>query len=171
VSPIEVVTKPVKCFNCKTKDSRFLKMDDSLIAEALSMFTALPVLPTVVLPEPSVNLAAIVKADVRKSPPAMGLLRQGFLGPSSSAVPVDPQPTPDGSVGVLSSALVVRDVSSPVTLLDWALSSVKNVCPVVGVSGDEDQTVALLTAIGEDNLWEVKEACSSSRGKRKLLIL
>jgi hypothetical protein len=77
------------------------------------MFTALPVLPIVVLPEPSVNIAATVKADVRKSPPARGFLRRGFLGPSSSAVPVDPQPTPDVSVGVSSSALVVRDACPP----------------------------------------------------------
>jgi hypothetical protein len=59
----------------------------------------------------------------------------------------------------------------PVTPLDWALYSVKNVCPVVGVFSDEDQTVALLTAIGEDNLREVKGACSYSRGKRELLNL
>jgi hypothetical protein len=30
----------------------------------------------------------------------------------------------------------------PVTLLDWALYCVKNVCPVVGVSSNEDQTMA-----------------------------
>ncbi|GLT53251.1 hypothetical protein SLA2020_265360 [Shorea laevis] len=65
-----------------------------------------------------VQMAAIVKADVRKSPPARGCLRRGFLGLSSSAVPVDPQPTPDGLVGVLSSALAVRDVCSPCHSLD-----------------------------------------------------
>lgn len=71
-------------------------------------------------------------------------------------------------VGVSSSALVVRDVGEegdfpfpldvcpPVTPLDWALYSVKNVCPVVGVFGDKDQTMALLTAISEANLREVK---------------
>jgi hypothetical protein len=44
---------------------------------------------------------------------------------------------------------------------------------VVGVSceGFEDQTVALLTAIGEDHSWEVKEAYSKSRGRRELLNL
>ncbi|GLT61164.1 hypothetical protein SLA2020_338880 [Shorea laevis] len=70
------------------------------------------------------------------------------------------------SVGVLSSALVVRDTCSPVTPLDWALFNVKNICRVVGVSGDKDQTVALLTAIGEDNLQKVKGASSYSKGKR-----
>jgi hypothetical protein len=45
-----------------------------------------------------VQMAAIVKVDVRKSPPVRGCLWGGFLGLSSSAVPVDPQPTPDGLV-------------------------------------------------------------------------
>jgi hypothetical protein len=44
---------------------------------------------------------------------------------------------------------------------------------VVGVlcEGLEDQTVALLTAIGEDHSWEVTEAYSKSRGRRELLNL
>lgn len=65
----------------------------------------------------------------------------------------------------------MRDVCSPVTPLDWALYSVKNVCLVVGVSSDDDQIVALLTAIGEDNLPEVRGACSLSKGTRELLNL
>ncbi|GLT69140.1 hypothetical protein SLA2020_413160 [Shorea laevis] len=107
-------------------------MDDSLIAEVVSMFIALPVLPIVVLPESSVKIAVTVKADVRKSPPVSGFLRRGFLKPSSSVVPVDPQPSPNVLVGVSSSALVVKDVCPLVTPLDWTLYSVKNVDLVVG---------------------------------------
>ena len=44
---IPVVTKPVKCHNCKTKDSRFLKMENSLIVEAVSKFVTTPVLPSI----------------------------------------------------------------------------------------------------------------------------
>lgn len=91
VHPVSLIeaTKPVKCYNRRTKDSRFSKMDDSLIAEAMMMFTP-KVLPTIVFPEPFVKLEANVKAVVRKSPPARGFLWRGFLRPSSSAVSVDP---------------------------------------------------------------------------------
>jgi hypothetical protein len=75
--------------------------------------------------------------------------------------------------------LVVRDDGEegdfwpPITLLDWALFCVKNVCPMVGVSceGVEDQTMALLTAIDEDSPWEIKRVCFISRGRRELLNL
>ena len=76
----------------------------------------------------------------------------------------------------LSSVLVVRDDGEegdfcpPITSLDWALFCVKNVCPRVGVSCD-DQTMALLTAIDEDSPWEIKGVCSISRGRRELLNL
>jgi hypothetical protein len=43
----------VECYNRKTKDSKFSKIDDNLIAKVMSMFTAPPVLPTVALLEPS----------------------------------------------------------------------------------------------------------------------
>jgi hypothetical protein len=65
-------------------------MDDSLIAEAVLMFTAPPVLPNVMLPELSVKIAATMKADVQKSPAVRGFLWRGFLRLSSSVVPVDP---------------------------------------------------------------------------------
>jgi hypothetical protein len=65
------------------------------------------------------------------------------------------------------------DFWPPITLLDWALFCVKNVCPMVGVSceGVEDQTMALLTAIDEDSPWEIKRVCFISRGRRELLNL
>ncbi|GLT66248.1 hypothetical protein SLA2020_386230 [Shorea laevis] len=94
VSLFVVETKPMKCYNRKTKDNMFMKMDDRLIVDAMSMLTAPPVLPIVVLPKPSVNIVATVKADVRKSPSVRGFLQLGFL-PSFSAVPIHPQPTPD----------------------------------------------------------------------------
>lgn len=36
------IPKPVECYNRKRRDNRFLNMDDSLIAEAMSMFCAPP---------------------------------------------------------------------------------------------------------------------------------
>jgi len=56
----------------------------------------------------------------------------------------------------------------PVTPLDWALFCVENICPVVGVSCEEnkDQTVAVQTAIEENHPQEVKGACPNPRGRR-----
>jgi hypothetical protein len=103
-----VTTKLVKCYNHKTKDSRFTKMQDSLIDEAVSVFVAPLVLPSVVVvPEPYGMITAPVKVDVRKISLVRGFLRRGFLG-LSSIVPVKPQPSPDMSVAS-SSALVVKE--------------------------------------------------------------
>jgi hypothetical protein len=57
------------------------------------------------------------------------------------------------------------------TPLDWALFCLKDIGPVVGLlcEGNEDQVVALLTAIEEDHSRAVKGA--SSRGRRELLNL
>jgi hypothetical protein len=59
----------------------------------------------------------------------------------------------------------------PVTPLEWALFCVKDIGLMVGLSceGNEDQIGALLTAIGEDHVLEVKGVCS--RGRRELLNL
>lgn len=65
----------------------------------------------------------------------------------------------------------MRDACSPITPLDSALFSVKNICPMVGVSGDEDHTMALLIVIGEENFREVKGASSYFKGRRELLNL
>jgi hypothetical protein len=79
---VPLMAKPVKCYNHKTKDSRFSKMEDSLIAKAVSVFVAPPVMsPVVVAPEPVGKHVATVKAS-----PMRGLLQRGFLGPSLSTV-------------------------------------------------------------------------------------
>jgi hypothetical protein len=59
-SPVVLVSlslptpKPVKCHNCKLKDNKFLNMDDSLIAEVVSVFSAPPpVVLGLVCPQPS----------------------------------------------------------------------------------------------------------------------
>jgi hypothetical protein len=36
-------SKPMQFYSCKLRGSRFLKMDDSLIADTVSSFNALPV--------------------------------------------------------------------------------------------------------------------------------
>jgi hypothetical protein len=45
---VELTPQPVKCYNHKMRDSKFLKVDDSLIAEAMSVFSAPPVFSGVV---------------------------------------------------------------------------------------------------------------------------
>lgn len=46
---IPVETKPMKCYNRKTKNSRFTKMEDCLLVEAVSVFVVPPVLSSVVV--------------------------------------------------------------------------------------------------------------------------
>jgi len=45
VPPSLPAPKPVKCYSCKMKGSKFLNMGDSLITEAVSIFSAPPVMP------------------------------------------------------------------------------------------------------------------------------
>jgi hypothetical protein len=56
---IPMETKPVKCYNRKTKDSRFTKMEDSLLGELVSAFVVPLVLSSViVVPEPFGKITA-----------------------------------------------------------------------------------------------------------------
>jgi hypothetical protein len=72
----------------RTKDSRFLKMEDWLIADSLTVFGASPILSSsVMVSEPDGMFIATVKADVHKSFLVRGFLRCGFLG-LSTVVPV-----------------------------------------------------------------------------------
>jgi hypothetical protein len=92
-----MVTKLVKCYNRKTKDSQITKMEDSLIAEALSAFVAPPVRPSVVvvpatsaLPVGTMNSVLVTQitpkgALVATSSVDVRFLRRGFLKPSSYA--------------------------------------------------------------------------------------
>lgn len=49
VSPSLPTPKPVKCYNCKLRNNRFLNLDDSLIDEAISAFSAPPISSDAVL--------------------------------------------------------------------------------------------------------------------------
>jgi hypothetical protein len=95
---IPLMTKPVKCHNCKTKDSRFLKMENNLIVEAVSKFVTTPVLPSIavvlVISAPPVSTLNLVSgftqsvptiAKVPTSCADVSFLHKGFLDPSSSA--------------------------------------------------------------------------------------
>jgi hypothetical protein len=91
----------VKCYNRKTKDSRFTKMEDSLLAEAVLVFVAPPVLPSVIMvPEPFGKITAIAPkvAQVPTSSADVNFLRRGFLKLSSSAVQGCPPPAPFGVI-------------------------------------------------------------------------
>lgn len=55
--------KPVKCYNCKSRGNKFLNLDNSLIAEAVSSFCALLVSSVVVGFGPSSKLVVSEEED------------------------------------------------------------------------------------------------------------
>jgi hypothetical protein len=88
---------PLKIYNNKLKDSRFAKIDDSLIAEAVSAISDPLVVPlgfglSPLSPPPGEFIAKTSSVVVRKTSTARGILRRGFLNPSSSVVA---QPSPE----------------------------------------------------------------------------
>jgi hypothetical protein len=95
-SSIPLAPKPLKFCNRMLNNSRFAKMDDSLIAEAV-LLTSAPLGPlgfglsllsllfgeivAKTLPE-NIHGPVIASAVVPKTPPASGILRKGFLKPA-----------------------------------------------------------------------------------------
>jgi hypothetical protein len=90
--------RPLKFYNRKLKDSRFSKMDDSLITESVSVISAPPVVPLGFGPSslssPSIMIGAQTLSEVshdpanasvvfQKTPLMRGILRRAFLRPSS----------------------------------------------------------------------------------------
>jgi hypothetical protein len=78
---LSLAPKPLKVYNRKSKESRFSKMDDSLVVEVVSRFVKptssplyAPFVKTVQVPETA--------SDVRKTPCQRGFLWRVFLGPS-----------------------------------------------------------------------------------------
>jgi hypothetical protein len=49
VSPPLLTSKPMKCYNHKVRDNRFLKVDNSLIAEAMSALSVMSISSGVVI--------------------------------------------------------------------------------------------------------------------------
>jgi hypothetical protein len=79
---IPVAIKPMKCYNRNTKDSRFTKIEDSRLAETVSVFVAPPVLSSVVVvlePFGKITDTAPTIAQVPESSADVGFLWRGFL--------------------------------------------------------------------------------------------
>lgn len=79
VPPSLPAPKPVKCYNSKMKGSKFLNMGDSLITEAVSIFSAPPAVPSGL--GLSLPVVETVSSDVQKT-----TLGRDFLKPSSPVV-------------------------------------------------------------------------------------
>jgi hypothetical protein len=114
-------SKPLKFYNPKSKPNRLSMLDDSLIIETLSVINAPHVVPwyvgstsspLFVLAQTSLE-GALIRAS--RVPPARGLLRRGFLKPSSSVVihGCSPEPVlPLGEVMGLDCSQVLSVVHS-----------------------------------------------------------
>lgn len=90
VPPIPPKPKPSKRCNRKLKDSKFVKMDQSLIAEAVAMFSASPVAPLGLglssllaesiaqSPQVSSHVSTTVSGAIQKSSPIRDFFPAGF---------------------------------------------------------------------------------------------
>jgi hypothetical protein len=178
--------KPLKFYNRKSKASRFSNMDDNLIAEVVSAISDQHGVSRLVgaasspLSGGSQTSSEVVLVSANNVPLTRGLLRRGFLKPSSSVVMRDcsPEPVllPPEAMGCPQVSVVVQPPpTDPVVLDQQVFETVQRameIAPILGIScgGDVNQLRGLLTDLDKSHCHEISATCSKNgaKGKREL---